>query len=308
MTATIYLHWTATSYDWIRPGHYHSIISGDGRVHRLHDYNVDLPAHTYGRNRNSVALSCACMGGSPDPWALPPTPAQLDSLCAETAAIARSWGWTADVISIQSVMTHAEAASNRDGRVMHDNYGPVIWGGTGERWDLLQLTKGGPTTGGEQLRVRIRDLLAGDASAAGFAADSAVARPEPLGFKGFTTIQARGEALTVQIDQHGLSWALASELLERYEIPHAWDASLRRILIGALDVAPTFRDDAVQASVGWPLVEMTLQSGSAPVVLTGILRPSESGDRAWCRVHEFAEEFGISVAYEPLVLGERRGG
>ena len=68
MTPTIYLHWTATPYDWIRPGHYHSIISGDGRVHMLHDYNVDLPAHTYGRNRNSVALSCACMGGVPDPW------------------------------------------------------------------------------------------------------------------------------------------------------------------------------------------------------------------------------------------------
>ena len=133
-------------------------------------------------------------------------------------------------------------------------------------------------------------------------------RPEPLGFKGFTSIQARGDALSVQIDQHGRSSALASALLERYEIPHAWDASLRRIMIGALDVAPTFRDYAVQASVGWPLVEMTLQSGSAPVVLTGILRPSEQGDRAWCWVHEFAEEFGISVAYEPLVLGERRGG
>ena len=72
MTPTLYLHWTATPYDWIRPGHYHSIISGDGRVHRLHDYNVDLPAHTYGRNRNSVALSCACMGGVPDPWTQPP--------------------------------------------------------------------------------------------------------------------------------------------------------------------------------------------------------------------------------------------
>ena len=66
MTQTLYLHWTATPYDWIRPGQYHSIISGNGRVHRLHDYNVDLPAHTYGRNR--VALSCACMGGVPDPW------------------------------------------------------------------------------------------------------------------------------------------------------------------------------------------------------------------------------------------------
>ena len=33
-----------------------------------------------------------------------------------------------------------------------------------------------------------------------------------------------------------------------------------------------------------------------------------SGDRAWCRVLEFAEEFGISVSYDPLVLAERRGG
>jgi len=172
-------------------------------VHRLHAYSVDLPAHTYGRNRNSVVLSCACMGGSPDPLTQPPTPAQFDSLCAETAAIARSLRWTADAISIQTVMTHAEAASNRDGRVMHDNYGPVIWGGTGERWDLLQLTKGGPTTGGEQLRARIRALLAGGASAVGFAADSAEGKHKPLRFKGVTTIQARGEVLTVQIDQHG---------------------------------------------------------------------------------------------------------
>ena len=35
MAAVIYLHLTATSFDWIRPGHYHSIISGDGRV--MHD-------------------------------------------------------------------------------------------------------------------------------------------------------------------------------------------------------------------------------------------------------------------------------
>ena len=76
MAAVIYLHWTATGYDWIRPGHYHSIIGGDGRVHRLHAYSVDLPAHTYGRNRNCVALSCACMGGIPDPWTQPPTSAQ----------------------------------------------------------------------------------------------------------------------------------------------------------------------------------------------------------------------------------------
>ena len=38
-------------------------------------------------------------------------------------------------------MTHAEAASSRDGRWVNDNKGPLIWGGMGERWDLLQLSK-----------------------------------------------------------------------------------------------------------------------------------------------------------------------
>ena len=209
MAAVIYLHWTATGYDWIRPGHYHSIIGGDGRVHRLHAYSVDLPAHTYGRNRNSVALSCACMGGIPDPWTQPPTPAQLTSLCAEAAAIARSWGWQDADISLQSVMTHAEAASNRDGRVMHDNYGPMIWGGTGERWDLLKLEQNGPSDGGEQLRQRIRALLRGDLSPT---------PSSPLAFKGETVIQARGADLAVQIDALGRSWTIAADLLSLYEI------------------------------------------------------------------------------------------
>ena len=59
-------------------------------------------------------------------------------------------------------MTHAEAASNRDGRWMHDNYGPVVWGGSGERWDLLQLERDGPLDGGDQLRRRIRAVLRGE--------------------------------------------------------------------------------------------------------------------------------------------------
>ncbi|QNG27742.1 N-acetylmuramoyl-L-alanine amidase [Synechococcus sp. HK01-R] len=301
MAATIYLHWTATGYDWIRPGHYHVIIGGDGRVHRLHATSVDLPAHTWARNSNAVALSCACMGGQPDPWTLPPTPSQLESLCAETAAIATSWGWSTEDITIQRVMTHAEAASNKDGRLMHDNYGPVVWGGTGERWDLLQLEKNGPLDGGEQLRRRIRELMAGGTS-------QTPRPPSQLSFKGATTIEARGEALAVAIDSEGRSWALAATLLERYRIPHAWDANQRRILIGSLDVAPTYRDDSVQASVGWPLFTMTLQTGNAPVILTGIVRPSDAGDRAWCRVLEFAEEFGISVRYDPFTLLKRRGG
>ena len=299
MAPILYLHWTATGNDWIRPGHYHSIIAGDGRVHRLHDYDVDLPAHTWARNSNSVALACACMGGRPDPWAQPPTAVQLTSLCQEAAAIARRWGWAADAITIQRLMTHAEAASNRDGCWMHDNYGPVVWGGSGERWDLLQLEREGPLDGGDQLRRRIQAVLNGTAEQPG---------AEPLAFRGTTEIEARGEKLVVQIDASGRSWALATDLLDCYGLSYAWDGERRRMLIDALDVAPTYRDDAVQADVGWPRFEMSLQAASAPVILVGIIRSSSQGDRAWCRVLEFAEEFGISVRFDPFALGERRGG
>ncbi|MCP9887003.1 N-acetylmuramoyl-L-alanine amidase [Cyanobium sp. ATX 6A2] len=314
MPATIYLHWAATPYSWVRSGLYHTIIGGDGTVHRLHAYSIDLPAHTWRRNSNSIALSCACMGGRPDPWTIPPTEVQLDALCREAASVASSWGWREGDITIQRVMTHAEAASNRDGRRMHDNYGPVIWGGTGERWDFLQLSKGGPPTGGEELRGRIRRFLAapdgpagsgaGKPGSASSAAGAAPGAPVRLEFRRATTMSARGETLAVELDANGSSWALAADLLALYEIPYEWDASRRRVLVGSLDVVPTFRDDQVQPGVGWPLFEMTLQNGNAPVVLRGILRDN----RAWCRVLEFAEEFGISATFEPFTLLERRGG
>ncbi len=294
MPATIYLHWAATPYTWVRSGQYHTIISGDGRLNRLHAYSVDLPAHTWRRNSNSVALSCACMGGQPDPWTIPPTEAQLEAMCREAARIATSWGWSAGDISLQTVMTHAEAASNRDGQWMHDNYGPVIWGGSGERWDFLQLSRNGPPTGGDELRQRIRRYLSEPEAAAS----------SLLEFRRASTMNARGRELAVEIDAGGTSWALAVELLELYEIPYEWEASRRRILIGSLDVAPTFQDDQVQPSVGWPLFEMGLQRGDAPLILRGIVREN----RAWCRVLEFAEEFGISMSIEPFRLWERRGG
>ena len=239
------------------------------------------------------------MGGVPDPWTQPPTDSQLNSLCAEAAAVARSWGWGADQIMVERVMTYAEAASNRDGRWLRDNYGPVSLGGTRERWDRLQLSRNGATDGGNQLRHRIQALLR-----------QSDARPdqERLAFLGTTTIEARGRALSVQSDALGRSWALASDLLELYELQFAWNEGQRRVLIGAMDVSSTFREDGVQAEVGWPLFEMSLQSSSAPVILRGIVRPGAKGDRAWCRVVEFAEEFGISIGFEPLRLGERRGG
>ena len=39
-------------------------------------------------------------------------------------------------------------------------------------------------------------------------------------------------------------------------------------------MAPTYRVDAIQADMGLALFEMSLQTGNAPVILTGIMRPS----------------------------------
>ena len=103
-------------------------------MHRLHA-GVDLPAHTYGR-RNSVDISCACMGGSPDPGLAAP-PVQLDGLCGETVPLPQ-----------HPVGDDRRGRLNRDGRVT-PAYGPVLWGATAELWHLLQLAKGCSTSGGE---------------------------------------------------------------------------------------------------------------------------------------------------------------
>lgn len=99
------------------------------------------------------------MGGQPDPWLQPPTAAQLDGLRNEAATILSDWGLAAEQVRIERVMTYAEAASNRDSRPKHDNHGPVIWGGIGERGDFLQLEPDGAIDGGDQLRERIRQRM-----------------------------------------------------------------------------------------------------------------------------------------------------
>ena len=159
MAATIYLHWTATGYDWIRPGRYHRIIGGDGRHCRMPSRRICPP---------TPGGATATASPSPAPaWAVSPT---LDPTAHNASAPqplpgggghCPQLGLDADDITIQSVMTHAEPASNREGRWMHDNYGPVIWGGTGERWDRCSWADG-PSDGGEQLRQRIAALLSAE--------------------------------------------------------------------------------------------------------------------------------------------------
>ena len=178
----IYLHWSATPYSWAEPGHYHTVITGDGAVHHLTDYHQPLHAHTYARNHDSIGIAIACMGngGFRD---CPPKEIQLDALAKECAKVAKGLGWPADATKLKRlIMTHAECAANRDFPLEkalelrangnseayahsiglpHDNYGPSYWGdgwpgGPVERWDLWQLRpsdKGG--AGGFEMRDRI---------------------------------------------------------------------------------------------------------------------------------------------------------
>ncbi len=162
----IFLHWTAGGYSFKSKGHYHGIVQGDGSIYKAHPYDQRSGvSHTYNRNGQGVGLSIAAMGGQPDPWSMPPKGIQLENLSKEIANIGKSWGWGPNDISIKTVMTHAEAASNKDGVVSHDNYGPRGWGGTGERWDLWQIKKGEPNgSGGDKIRAMARGFMGGDST------------------------------------------------------------------------------------------------------------------------------------------------
>jgi hypothetical protein len=69
------------------------------------------------------------------------------------------------------------------------------------------------------------------------------------------------------------------------------DRPINQIVVGQVT---NFREGQVQPRVGWPLFEMALQNGNAPV----ILRES----RAWCRALEFSEEFGNSLREKPAAI------
>ena len=153
----IYLHWTASGYNW-KNGPYHTTVQGDGSLYKHLPYDQHT-AHTYYRNTGNVGLSVAAMKDYN--WnAFAPKPKQLESMMAEAANVAKTWGWKPSDVSIRNVMTHAECASNKDGRTPHDNYGPTWWGGTGERSDLHKL-KGSDKdgTGGDKLRQMMKRFM-----------------------------------------------------------------------------------------------------------------------------------------------------
>jgi len=174
----IYLHWSGTHPNWKEKGSYHVVVTGDGKVHKLHPYTTALRAHTFARNENAVAFSLACMGGKG--WSeYPPTKVQIEAMCLEVARLVKSLGWPAEKIDSKRIMTHAEAAALRDyplsvvkavgtsparalaAGLPHENYGLIGWfdgwpSGTAERVDLYKLKENQPNgVGGDLLRQKI---------------------------------------------------------------------------------------------------------------------------------------------------------
>jgi len=154
----MYLHWSGTAYNALAKGRYHAMFSGSGEKTQNADYDSTL-AHTYKRNKNSIGLAIAAMGGKG--WdQYPPTSPQLISMMKEAARIGMSWGMKPGDVTRKNVMTQAEAASNKDGGGAHENYGPVDWGGTGERWGLWKLRKDDPDgSGGDRLRAMMKTFM-----------------------------------------------------------------------------------------------------------------------------------------------------
>jgi len=153
----IYLHWTASRHNW-KAGPYHTTVQGDGTLYKHLPYDRHT-AHTYYRNTGNVGLSVAAMKD----WnweSYGPTKPQLDGLMGEAAVVAKGWGWKPSDVTVKRVMTHAEAASNKDGRSPHDNYGPQFWGGTGERSDLHKLGRNEKDgSGGDKLRQMMKKFM-----------------------------------------------------------------------------------------------------------------------------------------------------
>ena len=157
----IFLHWTAGGGNFKQQGKYHSIVQGDGSIYRAHPYDQRSGvAHTYLRNSSGIGMAVAAMAGSGNNYVWP-SGKQISALSGEIADIAKKRGWKDSDISVKNIMTHAEAASGKDGLLpRNDNYGPTSWGGDGARWDLWHLTKDGEKgSGGHIIRNQVRKML-----------------------------------------------------------------------------------------------------------------------------------------------------
>jgi len=165
----IYFHWSGGIGYNGRPSPYHSFVDGSGKVHYNQGYDQDRnsPGHTWRRNSGSVAIAANAMGhvgqdkgyNEAKGWAQTPLkPIQVNSMTLEAAKLALAWGWKESDINIRNIMTHAEAAANKDGLSPTPNYGPE--GEPEIRWDLWYLTQGGKKwSGGKIMRDMIKQHM-----------------------------------------------------------------------------------------------------------------------------------------------------
>jgi hypothetical protein len=157
----IYLHWTAGTYSGVPKAAYHTVITGDGKTHYRIPY-TQTGEHTWKRNNNSVGFSVAAMSGAtPENFGRSPVKSsQYQTMAKEVAKLATAWKWRPTDINVRNVLTHAEAGSNKDGWNAHENYGPVAWGGDGDKWDLAKLYQGDQFgSGGDKIRSMIKSYM-----------------------------------------------------------------------------------------------------------------------------------------------------
>lgn len=299
-------------------GGYHKIVTGDGRIHTLAGYD-QITAHTFKRNTNTAGIACACMGGTD--WEKPPTSAQVATMCREAAELANQLGWTANDITINRVMTHAEAAANRDFpelqarlatgvsdqraielRLPHANYGPSGWAdgwpnGTFERWDFFQVKKTDPKgSGGDILRQMIREFM-------GAAPDNLLDQAADC------PIFVDGQKIAIgQLLPDNRCYARVLDLIDPFDIQlgKVQGGTNRFINLVSTNYKPRFLADSPLVS-GFPTVDIYLNrpvdSEGTPVGdIRNPVKPFMGGvlieDATYVLVSDFCDELGISTTFK----------
>lgn len=151
----LYLHWTAGHYGQFFDA-YHINIDDDGSVYVSTDNLAELKAHTYRRNSGAIGISLACAykattnNFGPEP----PTPLQVEAMAQVVAVLCKALDLTIDAYR---VMTHAEAADNKDGLNPGYEANGYPQGKHGpehncERWDLWLLPGTAKGGGGDLIR------------------------------------------------------------------------------------------------------------------------------------------------------------
>lgn len=159
----IYLHWSAGHYNQSHTDKYHICIDKDGKMYTDVDYLTEHRDHTYMRNSRAIGITLNGCFDAINPTNMgtePPTEQQIYVLSWLVALLCVQIGIPLD---IQHVLTHAEAADNKDGMDLcyddptpypNNTYGPDS---TCERWDLWVLRENEqPWSGGDNIRGNAR--------------------------------------------------------------------------------------------------------------------------------------------------------